>query len=36
MEDGLLADRRRDTLALAGHIGGLLDGKRTTSPGARA
>lgn len=36
LEDGLLADRRRDTPSLAGHIGGLLDGRRTTSPGARA
>lgn len=36
LEDGLLADRRRDTPALAGHIGGLLDGRRAGSPGARA
>lgn len=36
LEDGLLADRRRDTPALAGHVGGLLDGRRAASPGARA
>jgi len=36
MEGGLLADKRRDTPALAGYIGGLLDGRRPMSPGARA
>ena len=36
LEDGLLADRRRDAPALAGYIGGLLDGRRAASPGARA
>jgi RNA polymerase sigma-70 factor, ECF subfamily len=28
LEDGLLADRRRDSPAMAGYVGGLLDGRR--------
>jgi RNA polymerase sigma-70 factor (ECF subfamily) len=36
LEDGLLADRRRDSPAMAGYIGGLLDGRRPAAQGARA
>jgi RNA polymerase sigma-70 factor (ECF subfamily) len=36
LEDGLLADKRRDTPAPASYIGGLLDGRRPAAPGARA
>jgi RNA polymerase sigma-70 factor (ECF subfamily) len=36
LEDDLLADERRDTPALAGYIGGMLDRMHTTSPAARA
>ena len=36
LEDGLLADRRRDWPERAGYVGGLLDGKRRAAPGARA
>jgi len=36
LEDGLLADRRRDWPERAGYVGGLLDGKRPAAPGARA
>ena len=36
LEDGLLADKRRDTPALARYIGGLLDGRRTTSRASAA
>ena len=36
LEDGLLADKRRDTPALAGYIGGMLDRGYTASPAARA
>ena len=36
LEDGLLADRRRDTPAMAGYIGGLLDGRRPAASIARA
>ena len=35
LEDGVLADRRRDSPAMAGYIGGLLEGRRPAS-GARA
>jgi RNA polymerase sigma-70 factor (ECF subfamily) len=34
LEDGLLADRRRDSPAMAGYVGGLLDGPAAS--GARA
>ncbi len=36
LEDGLLADRRRDSPAMAGYVGGLLDGRRPAASGARA
>jgi RNA polymerase sigma-70 factor (ECF subfamily) len=36
LEDDLLADKRRDTPALAGYVGGMLDRMRTASPAARA
>jgi len=36
LEHGLLADRRRDSPAMAGYVGGLLDGRRPSTPGARA
>jgi RNA polymerase sigma-70 factor, ECF subfamily len=36
LEDGLLADKRRDTPALAGYVGHLLDSRRAASPAASA
>ena len=36
LEDGLLADRRRDSPAMAGYVGGLLDGMRSAASGAPA
>ena len=36
LEDGLLADRRRDSPAMAGYVGGLLEGRRPVASGARA
>jgi len=36
LEDGLLADKRRDSPAMAGYVGGLLEGRRTTSAVAPA
>jgi RNA polymerase sigma-70 factor, ECF subfamily len=36
LEDGLLADRRRDSPAMAGYVGGLLDGRRLAASIARA
>jgi RNA polymerase sigma-70 factor (ECF subfamily) len=36
LEDGLLADRRRDSPAVAGYVGGLLNGRRATSSAVRA
>jgi RNA polymerase sigma-70 factor, ECF subfamily len=36
LEDGLLANRRRDSPALAGYVGGPLNGRRATSSAARA
>jgi RNA polymerase sigma-70 factor, ECF subfamily len=36
LEDGLLADKRRDTPALAGYVGGPLNGRRSTSSAERA
>ena len=35
LEDGLLADRRRDSPAMAGYVGGLLERKRPAASGAR-
>ena len=35
LEDGLLADRRRDSPAMAGYVGGLLDSRRPSQSGAR-
>lgn len=36
LEDGLLADKRRDTPALAGYVGHLLDSRRAASPAPSA
>jgi RNA polymerase sigma-70 factor, ECF subfamily len=36
LEGGLLADKRRDTPALAGYVGHLLDSRRAASPAASA
>ncbi len=36
LEDGLLADRRRDSPAMAGYVGGLLEGRHPAASGARA
>jgi RNA polymerase sigma-70 factor, ECF subfamily len=36
LEDGLLAHRRRDSPAMAGYVGGLLDGMRSAASGAPA
>ncbi len=36
LEDGLLADRRRDSPAMAGYVGGLLEGSRPATLGAQA
>ena len=36
LEDGLLADKRRDTPTLAGYVGHLLDNRRAVSPAASA
>jgi RNA polymerase sigma-70 factor (ECF subfamily) len=36
LEDGLLADRRRDSPTMADYVGGLLDGRRPAASGARA
>ena len=36
LEDGLLADRRRDSPAMAGYVGGLLDGRSSAASGALA
>jgi RNA polymerase sigma-70 factor (ECF subfamily) len=36
LEDGLLADKRRDTPAMAGFVGDLLGGTRATSSAAAA
>ena len=36
LEDGLLADRRRDSPAMAGYVGGLLDGRRPSASSAWA
>jgi RNA polymerase sigma-70 factor (ECF subfamily) len=36
LEDDLLTDKRRDTPALAGYVGGMLDRIRTALPAVRA
>jgi len=36
LEEGLLADRRRDSPAMAGYVGGLLDGRLPAASSARA
>ena len=36
LEDGLLTDKRRDSPAMAGYVGGLLDGRRPAASSARA
>jgi RNA polymerase sigma-70 factor (ECF subfamily) len=36
LEDGFLADRRRDSPTMAGYVGGLLDGRRPVASSARA
>jgi RNA polymerase sigma-70 factor (ECF subfamily) len=36
LEDGLLADKQRDTPALAGYVGHLLDSRRAASPAPSA
>jgi RNA polymerase sigma-70 factor (ECF subfamily) len=36
LEDGLLADRRRDSPPMAGYVGGLLEDRRPAASGARA
>ena len=35
LEDGLLADKRRDSPAMVGYVGGLLDGRRPAVSSAR-
>jgi RNA polymerase sigma-70 factor (ECF subfamily) len=35
LEDGLLADKRRDSPAMAGYVGGLLDSRRPAVSSAR-
>jgi RNA polymerase sigma-70 factor, ECF subfamily len=36
LEDGLLAHRRRDSPAMAGYVGGMLEGMRSAASGAPA